>query len=298
MLVLTVMIAGAKIGVAGAAIVLVVVIGLGVVLLLTKHDPASDAPRNDTDVRPTAASPDAGDHSEPGETVAREPAEEYRAPQPETSGPSDTYPRSDLVMPFDPADVDPLRGDINPLGVVRFDKDQPQYGHSGIDVPLNQNSPIYAVAAGEIVVVKSADDPWDGMGVWQLLEPTRPGEGWAFVYEHILLAPGIAVGEVLATGDLVGYKAAPSGFTAHFQLSAMFNNYKFSRGMECWPDYLNESASTVLFSWWNVHRASERLIGNWSGNQEDGRYPFRSLLDKSVYPDGPQLCYPPGTDVR
>ena len=31
---------------------------------------------------------------------------------------------------------------------------------------------------------------------------------------------------------------------------------------------------------------------------EEGRFAYRGLLDEAEFPDGPQLCYPPGTDVR
>lgn len=30
----------------------------------------------------------------------------------------------------------------------------------------------------------------------------------------------------------------------------------------------------------------------------EGKHPFRGLLDKTKHPDGPQFCYPIGTDVR
>jgi len=212
--------------------------------------------------------------------------------------PIDAEIPTDLSLPFDIKDVDLKNGAVNPLGVVRFDKDQKDIGHSGIDIPLKERSRVYAVADGKVVLIKSASDPWGGMGVYQLIKQTGPGTGWAFLYEHIEIAEGIKEETELKKGELVGYKIAPDGFTAHLQLSEIFNDFKYTREIQCWPDFLNSIDKAKMDNWWDEYSNSNILINSWNTNSEGGKYPFRGLLDESKYPDGPQLCYALGTDVR
>jgi hypothetical protein len=205
---------------------------------------------------------------------------------------------SDISMPFRIEDIHPSRGDVNPLGVVRFAKDQGNIGHNGIDIPLNQDAPIYAVADGRVVRIVSAGDPWGGMGLYQILRDDGNGEGYAFIYEHIEIAEGVEVGTELKRGDIVGTKIAPAGFTLHLQYSKVFNNFEYTDKMECWPEFLSNGEKAILDSWWEDYRKSDRLISAWDSVFEEGAYPFRGLLDESKYPEGPQFCYPFGTDVR
>jgi murein DD-endopeptidase MepM/ murein hydrolase activator NlpD len=203
-----------------------------------------------------------------------------------------------LSIPFDINDINPLEGEVNPLGIVRFSKDQSDVGHPGIDIPLKQGSSVYAVDDGRVVLIDSASDPWNGMKVFQLLKETGKGTGWAYNYEHIKLAEGVEVGSELKKGDLVGTKAAPDGFTAHFQLSKVFNDFKYTSDAQCWPDFLISDEKTRLDSWWEEYSSTQHLINSWDTTFEEDKYPFRGLLDVSRYPSGPQLCYSLGTDVR
>ena len=41
-----------------------------------------------------------------------------------------------------------------------------------------------------------------------------------------------------------------------------------------------------------------RLAAAWNTVVDDGKYPLRGLADDPRFPDGPQPCYPQGTDVR
>lgn len=205
---------------------------------------------------------------------------------------------SDLSLPFNISDIDGENGEINPIGVVRFSKDEGDVGHSGIDVPLFENSPIYAVSNGKIVVIQEAGDPWGGMGVIQLLKGTVDGEGWGFVYEHINLGDGLLEGDEVKRGEVIGSKAAPAGFTAHFQLSRLFNNYRFLSDIQCWPDFLSGNDNKNLLLWWDEYSKGQQLVNSWRTTKEDGKYPFRELLEVALYPDGPQMCYELGTDVR
>lgn len=205
---------------------------------------------------------------------------------------------TNLSLPFNIADIDEQNGEVNPFGVVRFNADLARYGHSGIDIPLRKDADIYAVADGRIVIIKPAGDPWGGMGIYQLLEETKTGEGWGFIYEHIKLASGIEEGSEVTKGQLIATKIAPKGFTAHFQMSYHFNTYQFTSDLQCWPDFLSEGEKKILNTWWMSYKKTPHLLNSWKSTFEEGHYAFRGLLDSSAYPDGPQFCYPQGTDVR
>lgn len=203
-----------------------------------------------------------------------------------------------LKLPFNISDIDNTHAEINPLGVVRFSKDLEEVGHSGIDVPMKQKSNIYAVADGEIVLIESTGDDWGGMKIFQLLKKDKEGEGVGFIYDHVTPATNLKVGSKVTSGQVIAYKTAPRDFTAHFQLSRLFNNYKYIDNILCWPDYLDKEEKTKLYGWWDEYKKTDVLVSSWRENIEEGKYPFRELLDASKYPNGPQLCYPLGTDVR
>lgn len=205
---------------------------------------------------------------------------------------------NNLILPFEIKDIDEANGVINPIGVVRFSKDQSDIGHSGLDVPLLEGAPVYAVGKGQIVLIKEAGDPWGGRGIFHLLQPTTQGEGWAYIYEHVTPAEGLKQGDTIKKGDLIAHKTPPQGFTAHFQLSYLFNNYQFTRDITCWVDRLSSAEKSKLLSWWEQYRSSARFISAWKSNKEEGQFPFRGLLDTTKFADGPKLCYPLGTDVR
>lgn len=205
---------------------------------------------------------------------------------------------NNLELPFNISDINDLMGEINPIGVVRFSLDESGTGHSGLDVPLKFGAPIKAVADGKIVLTGEAGDSWGGKKAFQLLKPTRSGEGWAFLYEHIKLADDLKVGKEYKTGDIIGTKAAPDGYTAHFQLSYNFSDYEYIRDVQCWVDMLSEDSFSKLNQWWEKYQKSPHLLGSWRTTFEEGKFPFKGLLDKIAYPDGPQLCYDLGTDVR
>lgn len=203
-----------------------------------------------------------------------------------------------LSLPFNIIDINENNGDINPIGVYRFSKDTKGRGHSGLDIPLIKDSEIYAVADGEIILIESTGDQWGGMKMYQLLEQTGDGEGWIYNYDHVTPAKEVVEGKIAKRGELIATKTPPSNFTAHFELSKIFNNFQYTKDNKCWPDLLNETDNRQLNSWWNSYKTTEKLKSGWSSNTEEGKYPFKGLLDITTYPDGPMLCYLPGTDVR
>jgi murein DD-endopeptidase MepM/ murein hydrolase activator NlpD len=74
--------------------------------------------------------------------------------------------------------------------------------HLGLDIVAKEGNQVYAVAAGTVSQLYSADrDALAGNG----LKITRP-DGTYFFYAHLsALAPGIAVGAPVSAGQLVGY---------------------------------------------------------------------------------------------
>lgn len=203
-----------------------------------------------------------------------------------------------LSLPFDFVDIDEGSGVINPIGVVRFSMDRADSGHSGLDVPLFEGANITAVGNGPIVQIDTAGDPWGGKKIVQLLQHTSDGEGWVFVYEHVTPLPQLKVGENIQTGDVIAQKSAPEGFTAHFQLSHAFNDFNYLRGVLCWPEFLAATEQDALSRWWQTYRKLDHVRDSWNTILEEGKYPFRALLDPVSYPQGLELCYPLGTDVR
>ena len=82
------------------------------------------------------------------------------------------------------------------------------------------------------------------------------------------------------------------------QLSYYFNDLEFSRQHTCWIEQLDSTSRNA------IDVATAGLLNdlefaeNWRNATDDNRYPLRGLTDISAFPDGLQLCYPQGTDVR
>jgi len=186
---------------------------------------------------------------------------------------------------------------ISPFGPIRHSRDS-GHGHGGIDIPLDTGDPIFAVAGGVIITNDFAEDNRGGNIVDLLIEPGyREGEGWMFKYEHIILESGLDVGSEVKRGQLIGKTAMTSG-NNHLQLSYFFNDFKFDKNKICWVDQLEPADKNILEEKFNEIRNSQEFIELWENVNEEGYYSNRGLLDKENFPDGPQLCYPLGIDVR
>ena len=239
-----------------------------------------------------------------------EPHEEPRADEPSvaTSTPrslspgaaSNTSAPPAIGMPFAIEDLtdDP----VNPFGVVRWSLDRAHTGHSGIDLLIDFGAEFVAVGDGEIVAVKPSPGPRPGLEIVLLLDDgasTRPGEGWAFIYEHVELLNGIAAGTRVLRGQPLGVSPLTRDVgNHHLQITYLFNDYELSRDHRCWLDSLAPEDRASLEVAMERIGASEPLHSSWLDDEREGRHPFRALLDAARFPDGPRLCYPPGTDVR
>ena len=129
-------------------------------------------------------------------------------------------------------------------------------------------------------------------------EGTEQGTGWAFLYEHVDLAAGVSVGSRVTKGQAIATSAIISG-NNHFEMAFAFSNYEFFRDRICWVDQLEDGEKTSFNNLFiNTLSVDATFISYWETNQREGTFPFKAFLDTSRFPDGVQLCYPQGTDVR
>ena len=209
-------------------------------------------------------------------------------------------PPVDLALPVPAAAL--LEGAIvNPFGVVRSSLDLVELGHSGIDLVSAQGTAIYAVGDGVIVSADDATDGFPGDAVRLLLSTDAPqGEGWVFLYEHISLLAGLEVGSTVTRGEQIATNPLEIGRSNHLELAWVFNNFLFHRDQRCWVVQLEPTERTALEERFNnVLRVHPDFVGVWSQvDFNEGMLPFKELLNIATYSDGPQMCYPKGTDVR
>lgn len=199
-----------------------------------------------------------------------EPHEEPRADEPSvaTSTPrslspgaaSNTSAPPAIGMPFAIEDLtdDP----VNPFGVVRWSLDRAHTGHSGIDLLIDFGAEFVAVGDGEIVAVKPSPDPRPGLEIVLLLDDgasTRPGEGWAFIYEHVELLNGIAAGTRVLRGQPLGVSPLTRDVgNHHLQITYLFNDYELSRDHRCLLDSLAPRTVPAWKSRWSASAPASR----------------------------------------
>ena len=221
----------------------------------------------------------------------------------DTGGGTDPAPAggipTGLALPVAPEAVN-LRGVVNPFGIVRWSLDRSDIGHPGIDIPVDEGTPFFAVGDGRIVSVEAATDGLPGNDVKVLLSPGAiEGTGWALIYEHVNLVASLGVGSQVSRGQVIASSATSAAFTNHFELSDLFNGFSFHRNQTCWVPQLEAGERARLENHFNnVLRTDPRFISSWQTNTREGQLPFRELLNTETYPGGAQLCYPRGTDVR
>jgi len=211
-----------------------------------------------------------------------------------TPGPSaDATPPSGLALPFDLADIE---GSFSPFGVYRSTMDLPEFGHSGIDVPLLLGAPIYAVADGIVIAVAPAGGSQPGSNVTLLIQPSqRDGDGWVFLYEHIDLVDGLVVGSSVLRGEQIAVNPIET-YTGnnHLELSFVSSGLISFPPHICWADRLDQPSREALTARFDeVHlEAMEQLrIAKEEANSS------AELLDADSLPKDPRLCYELGTVI-
>jgi len=208
---------------------------------------------------------------------------------------TDDNPPTDLVLPYAISDLDLEHGASNPLGVFRFSKDV--QSHPGIDLQLVDGSKILAMGNGVIVDIKTGESPVD-MGILLQIEQSL----WGVNYEHFIPDESLFIGKEITKGEEIG--TFSGGFTQipasiHIDLRHYPNGFAgFSGEFVCWIDNLESDDKAMLQSAWDSAKVTDEFIQGWSTLEAEGNLVFNGLLDSEIYPDGPQMCYPIGTDVR
>ena len=201
-------------------------------------------------------------------------------------------PAADFALPFDMGDMKVAT--IKPFGPIRRSSDS-GIGHGGIDIPLIDNAPLYAVASGVIISVEEGSRGGRGGNDVMLLLRTDgvTDSGWYFEYEHITLESGIGVGSQLSKGQLIGRNP---GTAANNHLELAYWDGSFTHSKKCWVDFLEFLDFLNYFN--NTIRNDSGFINSWMTAQDEGYYPLKAFLDSTLYPNGAQLCYELGADVR
>ncbi len=211
----------------------------------------------------------------------------------------DSAPPTGLATPMAPGSI--VEGSmVNSFGVVRSSLDLSSLGHSGIDLVSEIGVPIYAVADGVIVIAEAATDGRGGTNVKLLIgTDTSSGTGWVFNYEHVSLLRGLDVGSVVTKGQQIATTTQDMYSSTHLDLAHAFNDFLFYENQTCWVEQLDTTDRVALEDRFdNILRVHPDFISSWQTVTMEGMLPWRELLDPTNYPDGPQLCYPKGTDVR
>ncbi len=268
-------------------------------ITVQEENPVAQETKNELKVNPTPKPVDISPKNAPPKTA---PAAEQETAKAGLSGLpifSEYDVPANLALPFRLNDMSKsTEGLISPFGIVRHSRDQAQYGHGGVDIPLPNGAPLYAVADG---LIKSYEMK-DGEGGYYLgllvADGVRQGEGWRFLYEHVYLVPGLKVGSRVKKGDSIATNALPTNRNSHVGLEYLFNNYRYVKNHACWSNFLQENDRKALVEKFNQLTVTQKFIDQWLNAAEEGKYQMRELLNKSKFPSGPQLCYPPGTDAR
>ena len=104
--------------------------------------------------------------------------------------------------------------------------------HKGTDIMAPKGTPVYAIADGEVTIVRTGDRAgrWiavvhdDGWESWYMhLNNDNPGTDDGDADWSLTLAPGIEEGTIVSAGELVGWvgdsgNAEPSSPHTHFEL--------------------------------------------------------------------------------
>ena len=242
------------------------------------------------------------------EHLARDPARdsdelretEHAVVQPQQKPQPDAVSTTQLGLPFRIADLDGSSGFFSPFGIVRWSLDRPEYGHSGIDIPLRENATLYAVADARVLSIAPTVDDRPGQIMTILFDLDAPaGEGWGFIYEHVYPLDGVATGMHVARGQAIARTAlTPLEANNHLQLSYFFHAFQYTRTHTCWVDWLEVADAQPLVALFAEISGQVGFELAWGTAREEEALPYQALLDERQFPNGPRLCYPPGTDVR
>jgi hypothetical protein len=231
------------------------------------------------------------------ELLAEDAEEDAQAPDSYLNG---VDPLLALGLPTAPENFDFVHGMVHPFGVVRSGLDIANLGHSGIDLQLKNGAEVLAMADGVIQKIE-ADQSVDGLNFVVL---SIGNSNSAILYEHFLADESLEEGEVVSVGDVIGTFTggyAQLNGNMHVELRT-FSVDDYSMTMpakfQCWVDFLDdESYDSMIYEWYQA-ADSAKFQFTWKNLKMFGEKFLNGLLDEDKFPEGPQLCYEQGTDVR
>lgn len=203
---------------------------------------------------------------------------------------------TNLALPILVKDINVTVTLLSPYGIIRKSGDS-GIGHGGIDFPLERGSIVYAVADGTIIK-NYLEDVGGGNTVDVLILGEYPGEGWVFKYDHIALETGLSVESTVKKGQKIGTNAFQQRGNNHIGLEYHIKDFTIAREKICWVDLLEPTAKKQLEDAFEVMKKTPAFIEAWQTANAEGYYQYKGLLDETKYSNGPQLCYPLGTDAR
>ena len=174
-----------------------------------------------------------------------------------------------LNGPFDVADLSLDSGLISSFGLIRSARDS-GIGHGGIDFPTVADTPFYAVADG--IIEQISDSSKSGKDLHLRIGATQTGTvGWLFIYESVVLEPGIQVGTIVTRGQLIARNLNPAVPNNHVQLT-----YSETFGWinhTCWPNQLDAAGQNALQSKFDALKQTTQFLNQWNTANEEGFYP-------------------------
>lgn len=117
------------------------------------------------------------------------------------TGLAPVFPDSHACSPIASPYGSPYRHDGSPRR-----QDRNSGLHGGLDISLDEGSPLLAVAAGE-VIAKGEGGNLEGFYLWLRHAPADSGlPFWGFSkYQHLVTLPGLNIGDRVAAGQLVAH---------------------------------------------------------------------------------------------
>lgn len=203
-----------------------------------------------------------------------------------------------IALPFNINQVDMEDGIFSPFGVYRKTGDLIGLGHSGIDIPLVTGAEIYAANSGKIVSITKPADGRPGNNVKIIFDGDKNGNGIGFYYENINPIETMKVGTKVIKGQVFAKNALGKYANTHFQLAYWYNNFEYFKDSTCWINELGSKDKLAITAMFEKQSLTQKFINDWNTVTEEGKFTYKGLLDLEKFPEGPQLCYPPGTDGR
>lgn len=117
-------------------------------------------------------------------------------------------------------------------------------GHEGIDIPIEEGTPVYAAATGTVIYAQNnwtSSMGYSGVASYGNCVFIDDGGGWQTRYAH-LSSVVVQFGDVVTQGQLIGYSGNTGNSTGpHLHLAIYYNGSPSSGGViyaeQAWPQY-------------------------------------------------------------